>query len=216
MRVRVPDLRPVGAFLIVAAAGLGLLLIWNHRPAADASASPPAQQTAPLPAGAPVASGAIVPVRLAIPAIGVNAPVEARGSVRSRNPFTGKVVDGFGVPESMRSAAWWSDGPRPGSGQMAVVLGHQQVGGYGVFNQLARLRPGDAVDLYDRAGAVVHLRVLAAPLTGLDMSTSALADALDGHPAGADVALVTCGGRFDPAVRQSVDNTVVFATITGR
>lgn len=216
MRVRVPDLRPLAAFLLALGAGLGLLLIWNHRPVADASAAPtvaaPTAGSAPV-GGVPLATGPIVPVRLAISAIGVQAPVEARGTVRSKNPFTGQVVDGFGVPVSMHTTAWWSDGPKPGSGQMAVILGHEQPGGDGVFNRLGRLHPGDAVDLYDKAGAVLHLQVLSAPLTGLDKSTSALSDALNGHPAGADVALVTCGGQFDSRAGQSVDNTVVFAAI---
>jgi hypothetical protein len=155
-----------------------------------------------------------VPTRLVVPAIGVDAPVEARGTVRTTNPFTGQVVDGFGVPASMTATSWWSDGPRPGSGQMAVVLGHEQVGGgYGVFNRLTQLRPGDAVELRDRSGSVLHLRVLQPPLTGLDKSTSALAETLNRHPAGADVALVTCGGKFDPRARQSEDNTVVFAQV---
>ena len=216
MRVRVPDLRPLAAFLLALGAGLGLLLIWNHRPVADASAAPtvaaPTAGSAPV-GGVPLASGPIVPVRLAISAIGVQAPVEARGTVRSKNPFTGQVVDGFGVPVSMHTTAWWSDGPKPGSGQMAVILGHEQPGGDAVFNRLDRLRPGDAVDLSDASGAVLHLQVLSAPLTGLDKSTSALSDALNGHPAGADVALVTCGGQFDSRAGQSVDNTVVFAAI---
>ena len=124
------------------------------------------------------------------------------------------LLDGYGVPESMATTSWWSDGPRPGSGRMAVVLGHEQVGGgYGVFNRLTQLHPGDDVTLTDRSGAVLHLRVLQAPVTGLDKSTSALADALNRHPAGADVALVTCGGKFDQQARQSEDNTVVFAQV---
>lgn len=219
MRVRVPDLRPLAAFLIALAAGLGLLLIWEHRPAVGASASSPvaAPPAAAAPAaGVPTATGPIIPVRLVIHAIGVRAPVEARGTVRSKNPFTGQTVDGFGVPVSMHTTAWWSDGPKPGSGQMAVVLGHEQPGGDGVFNRLNRLHPGDAVDLFDKTGTVLHLQVLAAPLTGLDKSTSALSDALNGHPAGADLALVTCGGQFDSRAGQSVDNTVVFARVIGR
>ena len=97
---------------------------------------------------------------------------------------------------------------------MAVVLGHEQVGGgYGVFNRLTQLRPGDDVVLRDRSGAALHLRVLQPPVTGLAKSTSALADTLNRHPAGADVALVTCGGTFDPKARQSEDNTVVFASV---
>jgi hypothetical protein len=51
------------------------------------------------------------------------------------------------------------------------------------------------------------------PDRSVTRSTSALADALNGHPAGADVAFVTCGGKFDPQAKQSEDNTVVFASV---
>ena len=43
--------------------------------------------------------------------------------------------------------------------------------------------------------------------------TSALADTLNRHPAGAAVALVTCGGRFDEDADASKDNVVVFASL---
>nr|WP_246324380.1 class F sortase [Petropleomorpha daqingensis] len=148
-----------------------------------------------------------------IPDIGVDATVEPRGTVRYDNPFTGQEVDGYGVPRSMWTTAWWSDGPQPGSGSMAVVLGHAQAAHGAVFDRLADLRPGDRVDLVDASGAVLHLQVLGKPVTGLDKSTSALADTLNGHPDGADLALVTCGGDFDRAAGASEDNEVVFATV---
>jgi hypothetical protein len=62
---------------------------------------------------------------------------------------------------------------------------------------------------------VLTLQVLGDPLTGLDKATSALSDALNAHPADADVALVTCGGEFDDAAGTSTMNTVVFATVVG-
>jgi sortase (surface protein transpeptidase) len=96
---------------------------------------------------------------------------------------------------------------------MAVVLGHAQAAHGAVFDHLADLRPGDEVDLVDASGAVLHLKVLKNPVTGLDKSTSALADALNGHPADADLALVTCGGDFDRAAGASEDNEVVFASV---
>jgi sortase (surface protein transpeptidase) len=214
---------------MLVAAGLLFWAPWRSSPADGASdgvvaADPSAPSAAAGGATAPgavasgsassaAATGAIVPTRLAIPKIAVNTAVESRGTQRYTNPFTGKAVSGYGVPKSMRTVSWWSDGPRPGSGQMAVVLGHTQVGGYGVFNRLAQLRPGDDVTFTSSDGSVLRLKVLNAPLTGLDKSTSALADALNGHPAGADVALVTCGGPFDTSAGQSEDNDVVFATV---
>ena len=89
---------------------------------------------------------------------------------------------------------------------------HQQSGDSAVFNRLHELRDGDEVVLRNADGEVLHLTVLGAPRTGLSKATSALADALNGHPQGADVALVTCGGEFDDRAGTSTDNTVVFAT----
>jgi hypothetical protein len=216
------DRRPLGVFLAVLLAGVALLVWVQARPAAEAApragAAPAAGDVVPQPGSAPApeavpADGPVVPARIAIPAIEVDTVVESRGTVRYENPFTGEPVDGFGVPESMRTTSWWSDGPQPGSGQMAVVLGHAQDGGHAVFNRLHELAPGDRVTLTDRGGAVLTLEVIGAPLTGLDKSTADLADALNGHPADADVALVTCGGEFDEDAGASEDNTVVFATV---
>lgn len=222
--VRGIDLRAAGAFLVVLAFGLGLLLVVAGRPGADAPRPAPAAESplsgtgvgepgAPAAAGEFLATGAITPARLSIPAIGVDAPVETRGTVRYENPFTGEMVDGYGVPESMRTTSWWSDGPQPGSGRMAVILGHQQASGGAVFDRLHTLDDGDEVTLRDGSGAVLRLRVLGDPVTGLDKASSALADTLNGHPAEADVALVTCGGEFDDDAGTSTDNTVVFATV---
>ncbi|MGY1615246.1 class F sortase [Geodermatophilus sp. SYSU D00691] len=215
-RARAADLvRPLAAFLVVLGVGTALVLIVSSRPPADAApaAAGAAPELAPLPADAPLAAGPIVPARLQIPAIGVDTTVESRGTVEYENPFTGQTVEGYDVPDSMWTTSWWSDGPAPGSGQMAVVLGHAQAGGGAVFDRLADLRPGDEVVLVDGDGAVLRLAVLGEPLTGLDKSTSALADALNGHPADADVALVTCGGEFDEDAGASEENEVVFATV---
>ncbi|SFL56604.1 class F sortase [Geodermatophilus ruber] len=188
-------------FLLVALVGVGLVA-WRY----DGD---------PLPAAEAPAGGPVVPVRLTIPAIDVDSPVESRGTVRYENPFTGQPVDGYGVPESMDTTSWWSDGPQPGSGRMAVVLGHAGSGGPAVFDRLAELRAGDEVSLVDGAGAVLRLEVLGDPLTALDKSTSALADVLNGHPPGAAVAFVTCSGAFDEAAAASEENTVVFASLAG-
>lgn len=211
---------------MLVAAGVLFWSPWRQESGTASSAADPAgatvaaaPSTAPASAGsagAPqtrIVDGPIVPTHIAIPAIGVDTTVEHRGTVRQKNAFTGQTVEAYGVPTSMRTTSWWSDGPEPGSGQMAVVLGHTQVGGYGVFNKLATLHSGDPVTLRAANGDTLRLAVLGSPATGLDKSTSALADALNGHPAGADVALVTCGGQFDEQAKASEDNIVVFASV---
>lgn len=211
----------LAAVLMLAAAGLLFWGPWRSNadsyglPGGNATvaAAPSTVPGGPAGQAARVVNGPIVPTRISIPAIGVNTTVEHRGTVRSKNPFTGQEVTAFGVPGSMRTTSWWSDGPEPGSGQMAVILGHTQVGGYGVFNDLGRLRPGSPLTLSAANGDTLRLQVLGAPVTGLDKATSALANTLDHHPAGAAVALVTCGGQFDQAAHASEDNVVVFASL---
>jgi len=205
---RIADgLRAAAAVAVFLAAAFGVYLV--------AAGGPGSSGLSLAPAGGPAAAGAIVPAGLTIPSIGVDTTVEPRGTVTYDNPFTGQTVAGYGVPESLGTTSWWSDGPQPGSGQMAVLLGHQQNGGEAVFNRLHELRSGDQVLLRDADGAVLTLQVLGEPLTGLDKATSALSDALNGHPADADVALVTCGGEFDDAAGTSTTNTVVFASVAG-
>ena len=205
-RVPTDGLRAAAAVLLFLAAAFGIYLVAVGGPG-------PSSGLSLAPASGPQAAGAIVPAGLSIPAIGVDTAVEPRGTVTYDNPFTGQTVAGYGVPESLDTAAWWSDGPQPGSGQMAVVLGHQQNGGDAVFNRLHELHAGDQVLFRDGGGAVLTLQVLGEPSTGLDKATSALSDALNDHPAEADVALVTCGGEFDDAAGTSTMNTVVFATV---
>lgn len=206
------------AILLLVAAGLLVWGPWRTDGQGQGQAAGDAATAAAPAAGGGQASGRlvdgpIVPTRIAIPAIGVNTTVEHRGTIRSKNAFTGQEVTAFGVPTSMRTTSWWSDGPEPGSGQMAVILGHTQVGGYGVFNKLGSLQPGSPLTLRDANGDTLRLQVLGRPVTGLDKATSALADTLDNHPAGAAVALVTCGGQFDRSLGASQDNIVVFASV---
>jgi sortase (surface protein transpeptidase) len=186
--------------------------------AAPSSSAPAAPTASGSPSAVPssaegrTADGAIVPTRIAIPAIDVDTSVETRGTVSYTNPFTGAEVSGYGVPESTATTSWWSDGPAPGSGRMAIVLGHS---GHGVFDRLTALHAGDDVTMRGANGELLRLTVLGAPVTGLDKATSALADALNAHPADAAVALVTCGGEYDRSAAASEDNTVVFARLAG-
>lgn len=193
-------------------------LFWYAHSAGEATGGPAgaaaAEATPVAASGEWPATGPIVPAHLVVPAIGVDADVESRGTVSYENPFTGQQVAGYGVPESMDTTSWWSDGPQPGSGHMAVVLGHEDAGnGAAVFDRLTDLKAGDEVRMRAGDGGTLRFSVLGDPMTGLDKATSALADTLNGHPADAAVALVTCGGEFDSAAGASEENTVVFASL---
>jgi hypothetical protein len=86
--------------------------------------------------GGPPSSQAVGadPVRIRIPAIGVDAPVE---------PLT---VDQDGVlppPGTNDGAGWWRDGPEPGERGPAVIVGHlDSKRGPAVFFRLTDLTSG--------------------------------------------------------------------------
>lgn len=84
------------------------------------------------------------PVRIIIPAIGVDAFIEDVGLVEN-----GKLD----VPEGRENAGWYELGPRPGKRGSAVIDGHLDIGGKpGVFWDLDRLQPGDEVIVIDEFG----------------------------------------------------------------
>lgn len=162
----------------------------------------------------PVASGGIDPGRISIEAIGVSAPIEAKGTHLEYAPFLGQNVSSFGIPERMDTTTWWSDGPKPGSDGMAVVLGHTQVGGgFGVFNNIDALQVGDRIAITSVDGSADVTVAVAEVVSGIAKADpSALNTVLSNAPSESRLALVTCGGPFDEGKSASTDNVVVFAT----
>jgi hypothetical protein len=90
---------------------------------------------------------------------------------------------------------------------MAVILGHTQIGGYGVFNRLSELRPRQRATV-SSAAASLTFEVITVR-SGIPKSDArALNRVLVSHPAAARLALITCSGHFNG--RESAENTVVF------
>ncbi|WP_341268247.1 class F sortase [Gordonia malaquae] len=130
------------------------------------------------------------------------------------NPFVGRNVRSFGVPDDMTSVARWSDGPAFSETGMAVVLGHTQIGGPAVFNNLGSLPIGSEVEIVDR-GTSFRYRVSGHALRVPKTNPMALAHVLDKARIRADLALITCDGPFDSTARASEDNTIVFGEVIG-
>lgn len=151
----------------------------------------------------------IVPNHLFIPAIGVNTITFPKGTVWQYDQFTGRDEPSFGVPpetaEGLLQTTWWSDGPKPGSRGMAIVLGHSDVG---IFDNLGKLKAGQVAGLSD-GHTLLKFRVIGKPRTGIPKTDpAALQRALQHHPANARLALLTCSGQFNGS--ESEENTVVF------
>jgi LPXTG-site transpeptidase (sortase) family protein len=143
------------------------------------------------------------PVRLEVPAIGVDAPVIELGL----NPD-----DTLEVPEDFATTGWWSGGPRPGQLGPAVIAGHvDSKSGPAVFYRLRELAKGDAIRVHERNGATTTFtveRIERHPKDEFPTDAVYRSD-LDRHA----LRLITCGGTFDRSTGHYRDNVIVFATL---
>lgn len=122
--------------------------------------------------------------RLRIPALGIDAGVEAVGT------------DGHGhvgVPSNIWDAAWYRLGPAPGEPGDAVIDGHLDwYTGPALFQNLSRLRPGDIVEVVDGAANLTFRVSTVRSFAYTSPPPGFLASA--GPPR---LSLVTCGGEWN-------------------
>ncbi len=148
-----------------------------------------------------------VPVRIRIPAIGVNAPVmqvglNADGTVQ---------VPPLAVHNL---AGWYKYGPTPGQRGASVILGHvDSVTGLSVFFKLKDLHKGEKIYVKLADG-----RVATFTIDGLQRTakTAFPTDAVYGKLKYPGLRLVTCGGAFDPATGHYLENIIVYAHLIAR
>ncbi len=130
------------------------------------------------------------PVRLKIPAINVDAPIED----------VGLTPDGaMDTPKDFHDTAWYQLGPRPGEQGNAVIAGHvDRVGGEAVFWDLRQLTPGDEIIVISDDGITHHFAVTGLQKYALD--TAPLTE-IFGSTDGIHLNLVTCDAQspFDRA-----------------
>jgi sortase (surface protein transpeptidase) len=147
-----------------------------------------------------------IPVRIRIPAIGVNAAVAEVG----KNP------DGsIQVPPlaAHNLAAWYRYGPTPGQRGAAVIIGH--VDSYtapSVFYGLKYMRAGETIYIALADGRQATFTVdQVQDAAKAHFPTRSVYGALP-YPG---LRLITCGGAFDAATRHYLDNIIVYAHLSG-
>lgn len=164
--------------------------------AVEPEAAAPSFEPAFAPAVAP-------PARLQIPALRLDAMVEALG------------VDGSGAmdtPRNIWNVGWYSPGPSPGASGDAVIDGHVGLPGHPlVFSELARLGIGADVIVVLADGTrnrflVTRIRILPSNASPGDLFTTA------GPPR---LSLITCTGRYDAGSRTYGDRLIVEAAYAG-
>ncbi|MFG2002778.1 class F sortase [Spirillospora sp. NPDC048911] len=109
-------------------------------------------------------------------------------------------------------AGWWKDGPTPGEGGPAVILGHVDARGKrAVFYRLKELRSGDRVQVTRRDGTTATFavqRVENVPKASFP-NEKIYAEDLDY----AALRLVTCGGMFDASKRHYAENVIAYTRL---
>ncbi|MFE3163310.1 class F sortase [Streptomyces sp. NPDC059224] len=160
---------------------------------------------APSSSAGPAALGRSVPVRLRVPAIGVDTPLLRLGLAADGTVQVPPVT-------AHDRAGWYRHSPTPGQVGPSVILGHVTVGSYGdgVFRRLAELRRGER--------AVVRLENGRTAVFTVDEVRTVAKAAFPTEDVYGDVdrpelRLITCGGpRGGDGY---LDNVIVFATLSG-
>jgi LPXTG-site transpeptidase (sortase) family protein len=157
------------------------------------------KQEIQLPAVTPTAKGH--PVRIKIPSIGVDAPVE--GVLLASD-------GSMDVPKRPFETAWYERGPRPGEIGSATIAGHVDWsnGADAVFTDLHKLEPGDTIsvqnDFREETSFVVRER------REFDAKEDA-AEVFYSFDGKSYLNLVTCSGEWDAEKKAFAKRLVVFA-----
>ncbi|WP_299039588.1 class F sortase [uncultured Pseudokineococcus sp.] len=165
----------------------------------------PAPEPSPSPSAEvePEASAVAEPVRLRVPAIGVETDLLHLGlnedGTLAVPPRTG--------PDNLK-ASWYDGSPRAGEVGPTVIAGHiDSKEGPSVFYRLGELEPGDEV-LVDRADGSTATFVV--DTTERYPKDEFPTQRVYGGTDDPQIRLITCGGAFDREVGHYLDNTVVY------
>lgn len=140
-----------------------------------------------------------VPVRLQIAAIGVDSALMDLGW---------RADGSMDVPPGGFPAGWYTGAPTPGELGPAIIAGHVDMNGPGVFYDLHNLKPDDEVTITRKDGSMPVFRVTRVELFPKDkFPTKMVYDNID-H---AGLRLITCAGTFKSGHYE--DNIVVFADL---
>lgn len=181
---------------ILAGVTLSLALIFHVVPIRSGSSS----RTAHTPAlNQPAKAG--VPVRLKIPKINVDAPIEQVGLTSDGSMDT---------PKDPLDVASYSPGPRPGETGSAVIDGHfdRKGGSPGVFYNLNKLQNGDKLSVEDETGATITFVVRESRKYDPKADAAGVFRSGDGK---VHLNLITCSGVWDTGQQSYSNRLVIFA-----
>ncbi|GLW07581.1 class F sortase [Microtetraspora sp. NBRC 13810] len=140
------------------------------------------------------------PVRLRVPAIGVNT-----GVIGLKLDRSGRLV----APKRFDNVGWNVAGPEPGEPGVAVIAGHvDSRTGPAVFYRLRQLKKGDTIRVERADGSAVTFKVQRLARYPKNRIPNAQVYGRSSKP---ELRLITCGGTFDRSRGSYRDNIVVYA-----
>jgi len=140
------------------------------------------------------------PIKLMIPALGVEAAIEP----------VGQDPDGaMTAPTDPDEVAWYKLGPGMGVPGNAVFAGHVNwAGRLRVFGEIDRLDAGDVIQVIDAQGRGFEYAVESSHVVRAE---GAPLDEIFAQPDAPVITLITCGGEYVPSRREYLDRVIVRA-----
>jgi hypothetical protein len=177
----------------------------SQPPPAVVGTPPPSTPSTSESSVPPAAITPVAPVKLAIPALTLDAKV---------NPVGVDAKGDFQVPPSVDEIGWyrWGPGANATAGSI-VIAGHvdSAAEGKGAFFRLRDLKPGDRMAL---TGADGQTREFVVASREQYDKTKIPLDKYFMRDGRLRLTLITCGGPFDRETRHYRDNIVVTAVLT--
>ncbi|MFJ7270194.1 class F sortase [Streptomyces sp. NPDC099050] len=173
---------------------------------ATASAPPAVTPTsAPAAPGTAAPMAASAPVRVRIPAAGVDAsPLLSLGLAADGTVEVPSVADGDKI-------GWYDKGVTPGETGPAVLIGHfDTVRGPAVLKDVSKVRAGDEVTVSRKDGGTAVFRVR--ELEQVDKKRFPT-EKVYGNTARPELRVITCGGEITDGHRP--DNIILYADLVG-
>lgn len=144
----------------------------------------------------------IVPERIEIPAIDVDAPVQHLG-LRDNGEME--------VPDTLHDTSWYEPGYEVGAPGNAVIAGHvDDTVNPGVFKQLHTLEPGDEIIVHGEDGDTLTFTVYDKELFDAD---EAPVDKIFGYSHNSLLNLITCEGPYDYDVGGTPNRWVIYTEL---
>lgn len=148
-------------------------------------------------------STVLVPARIKVPSLGINASVEE----------VGQRADGaMGTPADFMNVGWWAQGSKPGEEGNAVFAGHvnNALTLPGVFAHLGQINKGDYVTVSDAEGRTLVYEVSEVTLYDADQAPLRKIFANKGP---SQLVLITCEGEWLEDARSFDKRLVVVARL---